>query len=484
MGCIGLPWRIFVIHLASLLFLVNASAQSFSSVAQWPKQKQTDSVCALIKKYFNNKAYDSLYLLTGPTFHSRVSAGSFKSIAELEYPPMGNMENIVFEGHSQGTAWYKVIFPSNSLLLIVSLDANNKLQFYRLKQGKRNYKLSSSNRLKSDIDKIVDNVAHGYMLQQNTVGMSIGILKDGKSYFYGYGETAKGSGRIPDQTTVFEIASVTKTFTATLLAIAIEQGRARLDDPVNKYLPDSIPLLQYNNRKAILSDLVNHTSGIPFMPANFDSAVVDPLHHPNSFYSTENLYSFLKHLQLSWEPGTKYRYSNAAFGVLAVILQRIYNESYEKLLLRAICQPLNMRYTRAYIMDDSLHAAKGYDRSGQLVSPWDHRPALIGHGGLATSASDLIRFADAQLGKCTGTLLKAIQLTHDITFSNSQVTIGMAWNYIQPGTTKVLFHDGGTKGYSAYFAVNPQKKVAVVILSNSAIAPIQDGDVLMAQLEY
>lgn len=199
-----------------LLFLIGA----LPAVAQLSRQKQTDSVCFLVRKYFNEKAYDSLYQLTGKTFRSRVSAGTFKVLAGLEFAPLGEMEQPVLEEYTNGMGWYKVFFPSRTLTLLLSLDSQNKLEFFRLKKGNENLEIHSSNPLRTDIDQMIDGVARGYMMQENTVEFSIGILKDGKTYFYGYGETAKGNGIIPNASTVFEIASVTKTFTATLLAIA------------------------------------------------------------------------------------------------------------------------------------------------------------------------------------------------------------------------------------------------------------------------
>ena len=103
------------------------------------------------------------------------------------------------------------------------------------------------------------------------MGLSIGILKDGKTIFYDYGETAKGNAQLPDQNTIFEIGSISKTFTAILLADAVNSGKIKLDDPVSKYLPDSIPKLQYNNVPITIASLSNHSSGIPRMPNNMSS---------------------------------------------------------------------------------------------------------------------------------------------------------------------------------------------------------------------
>jgi CubicO group peptidase (beta-lactamase class C family) len=466
-----------VIFSLCLAFTVTVAAQT-------SRQKKTDSVCYLITRFLSEKAYDSLYQLTGRVFRSRVSVSTFRRVAEAEFAPLGKIEKTILKGTAEGTSWYKISFPSQTLTLIISLDGQHKLAFFRLRKGKDNDRVASSNPMRTDIDKIVEGVARAYMAQENTVGLSIGIIVDGKEYYYGYGETAIGNGKLPAASTMFEIASVTKTFTATLLAMAVEEGRVRLDDPVNKYLPDSIPLIQFNNKPVTFRSLANHTAGFPFMPANFDSSVVDPVRFPNRHYTVGKLYSSLKYLQLNAEPGTKYRYSNAGFGLTGTLLQKIYNQTYEQLLLRKICQPLHMQNTRAYIMNAKpAIIATGYDSHGKRITPWDHQPALIGHGGLASSARDMIKYAAAQLGQCKGMLQKAIQLTHDTTFSNDQVAIGMAWQFIKPGFTTVLYHGGGTAGYGSYFAVNREKKLAVVLLSNTPGAPVHDGDVLMARLE-
>lgn len=100
-----------------------------------------------------------------------------------------------------------------------------------------------------------DQLGQSYINGKHGVGLCIGVLQDGKTCFYGYGETAKGDGKVPDAATLFEIGSITKTFTSTLLGMAVVTGKVKLDDPVNKYLPDSIPLLQYEGRVMMLKDL-------------------------------------------------------------------------------------------------------------------------------------------------------------------------------------------------------------------------------------
>ncbi|HSC37381.1 MAG TPA: serine hydrolase domain-containing protein, partial [Chitinophagaceae bacterium] len=260
-------------------------------------------------------------------------------------------------------------------------------------------KTAASNPLSTPTDKKVDEIARAYLLRPNTAGLSIGILKDGKTYFYGYGETARGNNSLPGPETIFEIGSITKTFTATLLATAVQEGKLRLDDPVNKYLPDSIPVLQYNNRVVTITDLSNHTSAIPRMPSNFGKTITDR-RNPYINYTVENLYSFLAHLQLTRDPGTQFEYSNAAVGLLGTILQKMYNDSYESLIVKYICDPLSVQDTRVFIRkNDSARFAKGYNDQGEQTSQWDLPAAFAGAGAIRSTASDMLKYAAAQLGK-------------------------------------------------------------------------------------
>jgi CubicO group peptidase (beta-lactamase class C family) len=456
--------------------------------AQSSQQQKDDSVCRLVKKYFNEKSVEKLYQLTGTEFQKQISPENFKSIAENNLFPLGEMKEPLFEKNLNGVSFYKAVFASNSFFLLVGLDSTGKMrafgfQPYKDEKAIKNYRPPFSNPLVTALDSIVDTIAGSYSKQLNTVGLSIGIWREGRTYFYGYGETAKGNKTIPDSATIFEIGSISKTFTATLLAIAVGEGKVGLNDPVNKFLPDSIPLLQYNNRVMTLRDLSNHTSAIPRMPSNFQSTVLDPK-DPYSGYSVDNLYSFLKHLQLAREPGKTYEYSNAAVGLLGMILQNIYHRSYEELIVKYICNPLEMNDTRVSVRkNDSSFFAKGYDENGVYNGPWNLSPPFAGAGSIRSTARDMLKYAEANAGKSPGSLGKAMQLTHDTTFSNNQVTIGLGWHYIQPGNKKILFHNGGTGGYRTYLSIDTQNKIAVVLLSNCAISPDEDGNALMKWLE-
>ena len=335
----------------------------------------------------------------------------------------------------------------------------------------------------SFLDKKVDSIGQAYVREKHVAGLSIGVLLDGKTYFYGYGEIVKGRGKAPEARTMFEIGSISKTFTCTLLGVAVGEGKVRLGDTVNKYLPDSIPLLQYEGRAITLKDLANHTSGLPRMPSNFLDPVVD-LDDPYRSYTLDKLWSFLVHVKLSRAPGSIYDYSNVGVGLLGVILQRVYGASYEDLLQRYICGPLGMYDTHVTIRkQDSVLFAAGYNPNGLYTAHWNLPAAFAGAGAIRSTSRDMLSYARANMGGVPGALGSAMKLAHDTTFSNESVTLGLGWHYIQPGTVKVLFHNGGTGGFRSYLAIDPVKKFAVILLANSAISVDGAGNELMKFLE-
>lgn len=236
--------------------------------------------------------------------------------------------------------------------------------------------------MKNILDKKIDAEIRRAFKGKKLVGLSIGILNNGQTTFYGYGETKKGNGQLPDEHTIFEIGSITKTFTGTLLACAVGDKKSNLNDPANKYLPDSIPLLEYKGTPITLVTLSNHTSGLPRKPSNLKSQD-ETIAFTN--YDDSDLYCFYKNFKLPRKPGEKLEYSNLAVGTLGVILERIYGTRYDSLVVRLICDPLKMSDTRlAIAAGDSLRFAQGYRFDGKAISPRNLKE-FAGAGGLRST---------------------------------------------------------------------------------------------------
>ena len=462
-----------------LIFLAN------TVMAQNTQKDKIDSVCQLVRKYFNQKNSSAIYDLAGEGFHKALSADAFNNICNQNLFPLGEMKEPILENFSNGVSKYLVTFGSMKLNLFMSLDKADKMEAFLFKpyvdeNATKNYSVPTTNSMQSPLDKQVDSSIQPYINQMATVGLSIGILKDGKTIFYGYGETTKGNKEIPNEHTLFEIGSLTKTFTAILLADAVLKGKVQLNDPINKYLPDDVPALEYEGHPITLLTLANHSSGIPRMPNNFHPK--NPA-DPYIDYTDNDLFDFYRKFKPTRKPGEKYEYSNLAVGTLGVILERVNKEKFETLFINTICKPLQMNETKEFLLPtDSARFAKGYNEDGNFNPAWNFK-SLQAAGAIRSTAADLLKYAAANLGGAPGNLNKDLQKTHVQTFSDGGNKVCLGWHLIKPGQDEVIFHNGQTGGYHSYLAINPEKKFAVVILSNCALGTEEAGNALMNWLE-
>jgi CubicO group peptidase (beta-lactamase class C family) len=468
-----------------ILLIIPVLISACHAPAQNQQRQKTDSVAALVLKKFNEKDAAGLYALTGEGFKKALSYEKFLSVCNNNLFPLGEMKSAGFEKETNGIYKYKSVFSSANLGLFLGLDNMDKIQTILFKpysddNAKKSQKVATSNPLITRLDKAVDSASQPYIRLLPTTGLSIGILINGKKIFYGYGETVKDNGQLPNQHSIYEIGSISKTFTAILLADAVEKGLVKLDDPVSKYFPDSVPALTYLGTPVTLKMLSNHSSGIPRMPDNFHPADGE---NPYKDYGNQELYSFYKTFKLDRIPGTKYEYSNLAAATLGVILEKLYRKSYEDLFVETICDPLGMNETREFIRKkDSARFVKGYNEQGKYNSQWDF-DALAPAGSIRSTASDMLLYANAQLGNGPAALEKDIKLAQAKTFSDGAVQTALAWHYMKPGKDEIIGHSGGTGGFRTLLAINLEKKFAVIVLSNTSIAVDDVGNSIMKWLE-
>jgi CubicO group peptidase (beta-lactamase class C family) len=294
------------------------------------------------------------------------------------------------------------------------------------------------------------------------VGFSVGVFKDGQTEVLGYGETKKGSGVAPNADTVYEIGSITKVFTAVLLADMMRRGSVKLDAPVQDYLPASVKVPVFAGQPIRLLHLVTHTSGLPRDPEN-----MWPVDRQNPFadYSVKQLYDFLNSYRLRRAPG-EYEYSNLGMGLLGHVLTLKAGESYEQLLLERVCEPLGMRDTRPHPSADMLaRLAPPYDEHLWRVENWD-LTTLAGAGGIRSTVHDMLIFIRANLTAADTPISSAIQMSHDKRYTMKDGRgVALAWHITADGTT--LVHDGTTGGYRAYLAIVPSRNVGIVVLANT-----------------
>jgi CubicO group peptidase (beta-lactamase class C family) len=298
----------------------------------------------------------------------------------------------------------------------------------------------------------------------SVVGAVVGVTGPGGRHVVGFGRTTLDGDRVPNGDTVFQIGSVTKVFTAALLADMVKRGKVALDRPVAALLPEDVSMPARGETPITLRHLAAHTSGLPRMPDNFQPE--DP-RNPYADYAVQQMYEFLTEHKLDQKPGAKYEYSNLGYGLLGHVLARRAGKSYERLLVERMCTPLGMADTRITLSPDMKERlAQGHDAEGKPTPCWDI-PALAGCGALYATAPDLLTFLAANLALKKTPLGPALMLTHqpqDPAGEGLQIALG--WHIVTDGA--LVWHNGGTGGYASLVGFVKAKKMGVVVLTNSA----------------
>lgn len=286
----------------------------------------------------------------------------------------------------------------------------------------------SNNALASDLDRLIDSIFRPLMLKSSSVGLSIGILKNGTASFYGYGTIAKNSKQLPNENTAFEIGPISKTFTAAMIVKFLQEKGLTIEAPIGRFLPKDIPVLQLNGEEIKFKHLLNHTSGIPRLPD--DIGVGTNAVDPYALYDTLRLYSYLKTAIPLSTPGRTYLYSNLGFGILSTILERNTQISFAEKLITDLSEPLALSRTRSKITEYSSNLSYGYDDRGYQTPYWDgnDKGAFKGAGSIYSTAYDLIRYAKEYIAPTNSNITPLFTQCEQQTFISGNTRVGLAWN--------------------------------------------------------
>ncbi|HEY6829028.1 MAG TPA: serine hydrolase [Gemmatimonadaceae bacterium] len=299
--------------------------------------------------------------------------------------------------------------------------------------------------------------------EKRSAGIVVGILEDGRTRIVAYGDPGPGQPAL-DGNTVFEIGSISKVFTATILAEMVQEGRVHLDDPAQKYLPASVHLPSRGDKQITLGSLSEQNSGLPRMPTNFHPA--DPA-NPYADYSVQQMYDFLSSYQLTRDPGQSFEYSNLGVGLLGHVLSLAAGKSYEDLARERIWAPLGMEHTAiTFTPWMKAHLALGHDEQGNVVKNWDIA-ALAGAGAIRSTANDMLKFLEANLHPERGAVQRAMELAHQRRAPAGNMDIGLNWLRAHSTADTIVWHNGGTGGYRTFIGFQPSRKRGVVVLTNT-----------------
>jgi serine-type D-Ala-D-Ala carboxypeptidase/endopeptidase len=301
-------------------------------------------------------------------------------------------------------------------------------------------------------------------------GLVLGVMEaDGSTRVVTYGD-AGPSAKTLDANSVFEIGSISKVFTGTLLADMAAKGEVKLDVPAQTYAPAGMVLPTRGGKEITLLSLSEQNSGLPRMPTNF---APKEMSNPYADYSPQQLNDFLAGYQLPRDIGAEFEYSNLGVGLLGNLLANRAGQSYEALVKARILEPLGMG-TSGITLTPAMQAAlaKGHDADGAVVANWD-LPTLAGAGALRSSMNDMLKFLDANLGPPRNDLERAMRDAQAPRFTISPDTqIGFNWLTLKTGSgISIVWHNGGTGGYGSFIGFDPIRNIGVVLLANQSGVP-------------
>lgn len=304
----------------------------------------------------------------------------------------------------------------------------------------------------------------------NNTQLALAVVKNGSINFIGIERINDTIRTTENYNSAFEIGSITKVFTATLLSNFVNEQQLTLDDHIQDYLDFKMK----SEDKITFKQLANHTSGLPRLPSNLNFFFVDR-DNPYKDYNREMLIDYLTNkVELNQEPGTTYEYSNLGAGVLGFVLASISDASFESLLQDNIFARYKMPNSATNKEQIQTKLVKGLNTSGAFTSNWDF-DVLAGGGAIFSTVEDLSKFALAQFDPENNEL----RLTQMPTFKvNDQMSIGLGWHIIKrKNGGELIWHNGGTGGYTSSMALDLERKNDVIILSNVSAFNSKQGHI-------
>jgi len=312
------------------------------------------------------------------------------------------------------------------------------------------------------------------------IGMTVVLVADGKEAIVGLGRRDLHTSKPPDGKTLYEIGSISKTFTGILLAHEIRNGRANLGDLVSDHLPDGMRLPDTTNAPVLLRHLATHSSGFP-RKAEGMGGLVGTLFGRNTMrdVTSERFWSAVKTVQLRSVPGESTHYSNFGTVLLGTLLARHQHDSFMNMFWVNIGEPLGMTDTVIQPSDDQLSRwAQGY-RSIVKLGPLalaleadnnELPDVLAGMGGFYSTGEDMLRYLKANLGLIKSPALGSMRLSHQkLEDWFDDHALGMNWLRRDFEGHTIVWHNGRMSGHRCFIGFNESQPVAVAILCNSQV---------------
>ncbi|MFQ1823273.1 FOX/MOX family class C beta-lactamase [Aeromonas veronii] len=330
---------------------------------------------------------------------------------------------------------------------------------------------------------IVDGTIQPVLKEYRIPGMAVAVLKDGKAHYFNYGVANRESGQRVSEQTLFEIGSVSKTYTSTLGAYAVVKGGFKLDDKVSRHAP----WLKGSAFDGItMAELATYSAGGL------------PLQFPDEVESVEQMQAYYRQWTPAYQPGSHRQYSNPSIGLFGYLAASSLQQPFARLMGQTLLPGLGMHHTYLEVPKQAMgDYAYGYSKEDKPIRV---NPGMLADEayGIKTSSADLLAFVKANIsGVDDKALQQAISLTHQGRYSVGEMTQGLGWesyaypvseqtllagnssaviynaNPVKPvaasqetGGARLYNKTGSTNGFGAYVAFVPAKGIGIVMLAN------------------
>jgi D-alanyl-D-alanine-carboxypeptidase/D-alanyl-D-alanine-endopeptidase len=321
-------------------------------------------------------------------------------------------------------------------------------------------------------DSVLQRLGKEFANDTATAGLSISIVYKSDTWFYNFGKEN------PTEHSIYEIGSITKTFTSLVLAHAVSEGKVSLNDDIRKYIDGDFPNLNYNGEPIRLVHLANTSSALP------DNILTGP----DTGFTRQLFFNALAAVKPDTLPGTKPRHSNTAAMLLSFILENIYKEPIDVLIKRYVLDPLQMTNTSFGLPVLPAQMMTGYNSAGK---PAAYLTGALskGTGSMRSNTIDMARYLSFLQTHATPEATMALTPTITVDAATNKAramssmdlvndrvyALSLNWMQYHPGKNELrIWTDGGTYGFRTYIVMYPEKEVSFIFLSNRTGEKILD----------
>lgn len=325
-----------------------------------------------------------------------------------------------------------------------------------------------------NISKTIQKSGRSFINNRNIASVSIGVYKDGNTYTQHFGSVEKRKTILPDDETIYEIGSVSKTIVGYLMAEAVLDGKLKLEDDIRLHLQGQYPNLEYKGKPITIKHLLTYTSGMPmFLPLEMngvfeklDESVPGLYLEMEKAYDKKKFLEELKEVSISTNPGTDYAYSNAGGELIGHILETLYQQSIDALLKERLSAKYDLNNTGIKL--DSVQKQKialGYWMDSDSQSPSQFNSLWGTAGGIKMTIVDMMLYAKLQLDKNNPVVSESHRLLYE---EGNTFKLSYFWRVWNDKYGTSYNHHGGTSGTQNWLFIFPKYDLGISIITNQS----------------